>query len=53
MNTFVTPRAARARFKIGLVVLTGSLGCAMAAGAAANDDVPRLASLYATRSKSG
>jgi hypothetical protein len=35
MNTSVAPRAAGSRFKFALLMLTGSLGIALAAGAAA------------------
>ena len=34
MSTSVIPRAARSRFKIALLMLAGSFGCALAAGVA-------------------
>jgi UrcA family protein len=47
MNTSVAPRAAGSRFKFALAMLTGSLGFALAAGAATVDnDVPSLVVRY-------
>jgi UrcA family protein len=51
MNTSFTPRAAGPRFKVALLVLTGSLGFAMAAGAATVDNgAPSLVVRYSTQS---
>jgi UrcA family protein len=54
MSTSATPRAAGSRFKFALVVLTGSLGCALglgAAGAATIDtDAPSLVVRYDSQS---
>jgi len=50
MSTFITTRAAGSRSKFALLMLMGSLGCAMAVGtataAAADNDVPSLVVRY-------
>jgi UrcA family protein len=50
MSTSVTTRAAGLRFKFALLMLTGSLGCAMAVGTASaatvDNDVPSLVVRY-------
>jgi UrcA family protein len=50
MSTFVTTRAAGSRFKFALLMLAGSLGCAMTLGTASaatvDNDVPSLVVRY-------
>jgi UrcA family protein len=53
MSTVIPARAARSRFTLALLTLTGGLACAMAAGSAsaanADSDVPRLVIHYSNR----
>jgi len=54
MSTFITTRAAGPRFKFALLMLTGSLGCALGVGTAAaqtsDNDVPRIVLHYTGQS---
>ena len=53
MNTVITARAAGSRFKFALLMLTGGLGCAVAAGTASaatpDNDVPSIVVRYSNQ----
>jgi UrcA family protein len=53
MSTSVIPRAAGSRFKIALLMLAGSFGCALAAGvasAATDNDAPSVVVRFSSES---
>jgi UrcA family protein len=53
MSTVITTRAAGSRFKFALLMLTGGLGCAVAAGTASaatpDNDVPSIVVRYSNQ----